>query len=115
MTTNRSCFTRIIGHKSLTVHRICTKFDARIRLCTAVLYIKLQYDRSMRLQFIAIFASVQKHEEKEEKPKLWLLVTQKWLERLISFKFGMLTPLAGGKLCCKFGSNRIGYHRVTKV
>ena len=27
MTTNRSCFTRIIGHKSLTVHPIYTKFD----------------------------------------------------------------------------------------
>ena len=33
----------------------------------------------------------------------------------ISFKVGMWTPLAGGKLCSKFGSNRIRDHRDTKV
>ena len=33
----------------------------------------------------------------------------------ISFKFGMLTPLAGRQLCSKFGSNQISDHRDTKV
>ena len=33
----------------------------------------------------------------------------------ISFKFGMWTPLAGGQLCSKFGSNQISDHRDTKV
>ena len=33
----------------------------------------------------------------------------------ISFKFGMYTPLAGGQLCSKFGSNQISDHRDTKV
>ena len=65
MTTNRSCFTRIIGHKSLTVHRICTKFDARIHLWTAFLCAKFQGHWSTRLHFVAIFASVQKDEEKK--------------------------------------------------
>ena len=51
MTTNRSCFTRIIVHKSLTVHRISTKFDTRIHLWTPVLCAKFQGDRSTRLRF----------------------------------------------------------------
>ena len=33
----------------------------------------------------------------------------------ISFKFGMYTPLAGGQLCSKFGSNQISDHRDTNV
>ena len=66
VTTNLSCFTRIIGHNSRTIHQICTKFDARIRLWTPFLYAKLQGDRSTRLHFIAHFPSVQKHEEKNE-------------------------------------------------
>ena len=61
MTTNRSCFTRIIGHNSLTVHPIYTKFDNRIRPWTPFLCAKFQGDRSTRLRFIAIFASVRKH------------------------------------------------------
>ena len=82
VTTNRSCFTRIIGHNSCTIHRICTKFDARIRLWTPFLCAKFQGDRSTRLLVIAIFASVRKDEEK--KTKLWQLVSRKWLERFSS-------------------------------
>ena len=63
MTTNRSCFTRIIGHKSSTVHPIYTKFDTMIRLWTPFLCAKFQGNRSTRLRFIVIFASVQKDEE----------------------------------------------------
>ena len=69
VTTNRSCFTRIIGHNSLTIHRICTKFDARIRLWTPFLCAKFQGDRSTRLLVIAIFASVRKDEEEKNEEK----------------------------------------------
>ena len=45
---------------------------------------KFQGDRSTRLRFIAIFASVRKDEEEkkneEKKTKLWPLVSRKWLE-----------------------------------
>ena len=77
---------RIIGNKSLTVHRICTKFDTKVCLWTPFLCAKFQGDRSTRVRFIAIFASVRKHEEKKEKktPQLWLLVSRKWLERFPS-------------------------------
>ena len=87
VTTNRSCFTRIIGHNSCTFHQICTKFDARICLWTPFLCAKFQGDRSTCLRFIAISASVQKHEEeknKEKKSKFWQLVSRKWLERFRS-------------------------------
>ena len=85
VTTNRSCFTRIIGNNAWTIHRICTKFDARIRLWTPFLCAKFQGNRSTRLRFIAIFASVRKDEEEEKKTKkkktkLWPLISRKWLE-----------------------------------
>ena len=48
------------------MHRIFTIFDARIRLCTSFLCAKFQGDRSTRLRFIAIFASVRKHEEEKK-------------------------------------------------
>ena len=67
MTTNRSCFTRIIGHKILTVRRICTKIDTRIFLWTAFVCAKFQGDRSACLRFIALFASVRKREERNNK------------------------------------------------
>ena len=69
MTTNQSCYTRIIGHKSLTVHQICTKCDTKIRLWTPFLCAKFQSDRSMRLHFIAIYVSVQKDKEKKNEEK----------------------------------------------
>ena len=67
VTTNRSCFTQIIGHNSRTNHKICTKFDARICLWIPFLCTTFQDNRSMYLHFIAIFASVQKHKEKMKK------------------------------------------------
>ena len=69
VTTNRSCFTQIIGHNSHIIHRICTKFDARICLWTPFLCATFQGDRSTCLCFIAIFASVRKHEEEKTKKK----------------------------------------------
>ena len=69
VTTNRSCFTRIIGHNSLIIHRISTKFDARIRRWTPFLCAKFQVVRSTRLLVIAIFSSVRKDEEEEKRTK----------------------------------------------
>ena len=69
VSTNRSCFTRIIGHNSRIIHRICTIIDARIRLCTPLLCAKFQGDRSTFLRFIAIFASVRKDEEEKKTKK----------------------------------------------
>ena len=60
---------QIIGHKSLTVHRICTKFDSRIRRWTPFLCAKFQGDRSACLRCIAIFASVRKDKEEKKKKK----------------------------------------------
>ena len=49
------------------MHRISTKFDARIRLWTPFLCAKFHGDRSTRLLLIAIFASVRKDEEEKKK------------------------------------------------
>ena len=100
VTTNQSCFMQIIGHNSCIIHWICTKFDARIHLWTPFLCAKFQVDQTMRLHFITIFASVQKHEEekKEKKSELWQLVSQKWLERFSANLVCRLTLLAGNSV-----------------
>ena len=69
---------------------------------------------------IAIFASVRKDEEEKEEKKRrkkndTLAARISEMAGAISFKFGMKTPLAGGQLCSKFGSNQISDHRDTKV
>ena len=46
-----------------------TKFDARICLWTSFLCAEFQGDLSKFLCFIAVFASVQKHKEKNTKKK----------------------------------------------
>ena len=69
VTTNQSCFTRIFGHKPLTVHQVCTKIDTRICLWIPFLCAKFQGDRSTRLHFIAIFASVRKDKEEKKSKK----------------------------------------------
>ena len=91
VTTNRSCFTRIIGHNSRTIHRMCTNVDARIRLWTPFLCAKFQGDRSTRLRFIAIFASVRK-DEGEKKRRKEIETLEACISEMagaISFKFGM--------------------------
>ena len=85
VTTNRSCFTRIIGNNSRTIRRICTRFDARIRLWTPFLCAKFQGDRSTRLRFIVIIASVRKHEEKKIET---LAARISEMAGAIPFKFG---------------------------
>ena len=103
VTTNQSCFTRIIGHNSRTIHWMYTKVDARIRLWTPFLCAKFQGNRSTHLRFIAIFASVRKHKEerrrkRRKKMKLWQLIPQKWLERFPSNFACRLPWLAGNSV-----------------
>ena len=73
---------------------MCTKFDARIRLCSPFLCAKFHGDRSTRLRVIAIFASVRKDEEEEEEKKTkkknqTLAARISEMAGAISFKFGM--------------------------
>ena len=68
---------------------------------------------------LRILQSVRKEVEKIEKkrrkkPKLWPLVSRKWLERFL-FKFSMWTPLPRRHFCSNFGVNRIRNQGATKV
>ena len=69
------------------------------------------------MRFIAIFASVRKDEEEKKRRKRNETLATRISEMagVISFKFGMQTPLAGGQLSSKFGCNRMRYHRDTNV
>ena len=91
VTTNRSCYTRIISHNSCTIHRICTKCVTRIFLWAPFLCANFQGDRSTRLRFIAIFASVRKHEEriKNKKKNEILAARISEMAGVIYIKFGM--------------------------
>ena len=91
VTTNRSCFMRIIGNNSRTIHRICTEFDARVRLWTPFLCAKYQGDRRTHLHFIPYFAIVLKHEEKIKTKRKNDTVAARIsdIAKAISFKFGM--------------------------
>ena len=64
----------------------------------------------MHLRFIAIFASVRKHEEKNQEKIKTLAARISEMAGVVSFKLGMWTPLAGGKRCSKVGFNRIRDH-----
>ena len=64
------------------------------------------------MNFIAI---LQVCENTEKKRIQTLAVRISETARVISFKFGMYTPLVYGKPCSKFGSNWIRDHRDTKV
>ena len=91
-TTPIQCCAIVRGvHNSRTVHRMCTKFDARICLWTPFLCAKFQGDRSTCLRFIAIFSSVRKHNEKKKtKKKIETLAAHiSEMAGTISFKFGM--------------------------
>ena len=58
---------------------------------------------------------MRKHEGKNEEKIENLAACISEMAGAISFKFGKYTPLAGGQLCSKFGSNQIRDHRDTKV
>ena len=106
-------FTLIIGHNSMNVHRIPTTRGTEIRLNEPFKCAKVHPDWSMHSCFMADFASVRKEVE-EKKPKLWPLVSRKWLERFSSnLECGHPTWLA--LPCSKFGFNRIRDHGARKV
>ena len=64
------------------------KFDARIHLWTPFLYAKFQGNRSTHLCFIAIFTSVQKHEERKKEKIKTSAARISEMAGVISFKFG---------------------------
>ena len=91
---------QIIGHNSVNVYRILTKLGTEIRLNEPFKCAKFQPDWSTNSCFMADLQSVQKEEVEEEKneekkPKLWLLVSRKWIERFSSNLECELHYLAG--------------------
>ena len=87
VTDFRPYFTQIIGHNSMNVHQIPTQVGTEIRLNEPFKCAKFQPNWSTHSCFMADFASVRKEEVEEknkEKPKLWPLVSWKWLERFSS-------------------------------
>ena len=100
MTDLRPYFTQIIGHNSVNVHRIPTKRGTEIRFNEPFKCTKFQPDWSTDSRFMADFANCVKRRSRrrkneEKKPKLWPLVSQKWLERFSSnLEYG-LPDLAG--------------------
>ena len=96
LTTNRSCFKRVIGHNSRTIHRICTTFDARI----LPLYSLSVCQISRRSEYAFAFYSnfTKKKENEEKKLKLWQLVSRKWLKRFPSNLVCRLPWLAGNSV-----------------
>ena len=98
VTDLRPNFTQIIGHNSVNVHRILTTLGNEIRLNEPFMFAKFQPDWSMHSCFIADFAKSAKRSRRkneEKKPKLWPLVSRKWLERVSSTLECGLPYLAG--------------------
>ena len=87
VTDLRPCFTQIIGHNSVNVHRISTKLGTEIRLNEPFKCANVQPDWSTHLCFIADFAKYVKRSRRkneEKKPKRWPLVSRTWLEQISS-------------------------------
>ena len=88
MTDLRPYFTQIIGNNSVNVHRITTKHGTGIHLNEPFKCAKFQLDPSTNSCFMADFAKCAKRSRRREKtkknPKLWPLVSRKWLERFSS-------------------------------
>ena len=88
VTDLRPYFTRIIVHNSVNVHRIPIKLGTGIRYNEPFKCATFQPDWSMHSCFMADFTKCVKRSRrkktKEKIPKLWLLVSQKWLERFSS-------------------------------
>ena len=98
VTDLRSNFTQIIGHNSVNIHRIPTKLGTEICLNEPFKCAKVQPDWSTHSCSMADLQSVRKEveEKNEEKtPKLWPLVSRKWLERFSSNLECRLPYLAG--------------------
>ena len=97
VTDLRPYFTQLIGHNSVNVHRIPTKLGTEIRLNEPFKCAKLQPDWSTNSCFMADFAKCAKRRRKKrrKKPKLWPIVSRKWMERFSSKLECGLLYLAG--------------------
>ena len=94
MTDLRPYFMQIIGHNSVNVLQIPTKVGTEIRLNEPFKSAKFQLDRSMRSHFMVDFIKCVKR-SRRKKPKLWLLISRKWLEQFFSHLECGLPYLAG--------------------
>ena len=98
VTDLRPYFTQIIGHNSVNVHRIPTKLGTEIRLNEPFKCTKFQPIGAHIRVLLRILQGVRKEvEEKneEKKPKVWPLVSRKWLKRFSSNLECGLPYLAG--------------------
>ena len=87
VTDLRHYYTQIIGHNSMNVHRILTKLGNEIRLNEPFKCAKVQPNWSMHSYFMADcakYAKRSRRKNKEKNPKLWPLVSRKWLEQFSS-------------------------------
>ena len=85
VTDLRPYFTQIIGHNSVNVHRIPTRFGTEIRLNEPLSVPNFSLIGARIRVLWQILQSVRKEEVEEEKneetkPKLWPLVSRIWLE-----------------------------------
>ena len=120
VTDLRPYYTQIIGHNSVTVHRIPTKRGTEIRLNEPFTCAKFQPDWSTLSCFMADFAKCAKRRsrrrrKKRRKKNLTLAARISEMAGAIFFKFGMWTPLPSRHICSNFSFNRIRNHGATKV
>ena len=88
VTDLRPYFTQIIGHNSMNVHWSSTKLGTEIRFNEPLKCTKFHPDWSTNSCFMVDFAKCakrsRKRKKRRKKPKLWPLVSRKWLERFSS-------------------------------
>ena len=95
VTDLRPYFTQIIGHNSVNVHRIPTKLGTEIRLNESFKCAKFQACIRVLLRILQSVRKEVEEKNEEKKPKLWQLVSRKWLERFSSNLVCGLPYLAG--------------------
>ena len=119
VTDLRHYFTQIIGHNSVTVHRIPTKLGTEIHLNEPFKCAKFQPDTSTHSCFMADFAKCAKirsrRRKKRRKKSQTLAARISEMAGAIFFKFGMWTPLPSRHFCSNLSFNRIRNHGATKV
>ena len=118
VTDLRPYFTQIIGHNSVKIYWIPTKFGTEIRLNEPFKCANFQPYWSTNSCFMADFAKCAKRSsrrKKRRKKPQTLADRISEMDGAIFFKFGMWTPLPSRHVCSNFGSNRIGNHGATKV
>ena len=85
VTDLRPYITQISGHNSVNVHRIPTKLGTEIRLMRPLSvpnFIPIQAHIRVLLRILqSERKEVEEEKNEEKKPKLWSLVSPKWLER----------------------------------